>query len=135
MRKILSLLVLLGGFTSVICAQENMVADFRIQPTDVVQDSIKQFTFGTNGFVVRWTFTKAGAQKMLAFHEAHEGEKTTTSIGAYTSPTIISTFHPIPPYFLTYAQWKEGWLKRRTDKILGKNKNDAQIITAGLTFK
>jgi hypothetical protein len=32
-------------------------------------------------------------------------------------------------------QWKQGWLKRRTDKFFGVNKEDAQAIVAGLQGK
>ena len=41
-------------------------------------------------------------------------------------------FRPMPPTFTNYTQWKEGWLKYRTDKFLGVSEGDAKKIVAGL---
>jgi len=41
----------------------------------------------------------------------------------------------MPPTFTKYAQWKEGWLKHRTDKFLGVSEKDAREIVAGLQSK
>ena len=120
-----------NGIPNHVIAPESVPA-FRILPEDVVQDSIQQVRFATNQFAVRWTFTEAGANKMLAFEEAHEGQKTCTVIGSYkTPPGVISHFLPMPA-FTNYTQWKEGWLKHRTDKMFSVTEADAQAITAGL---
>jgi hypothetical protein len=34
-----------------------------------------------------------------------------------------------------YAQWKDGWLKRRTDKSVGVSEDEAKKIVAGLRSK
>src|SRR5690348_10582134 len=82
----------------------------RIIPEDILQDSIQLFRFSTNSFAVRWSYTEPGAKKMLAFYEAHEGQKVRTLVGTFeTSPHQV-IFQPMPPTFTNYAQWKEGWL-------------------------
>jgi len=99
-----------------------------------VQKSVQEFRFTTNQFAVRWTFTEAGAEKMLAFNEAHEGQRTCTAIGGFKTPPGISKFVPMPA-FTNYAQWKEGWSKHRTDKMYCKTEDDAKAIIAGLEGK
>ena len=107
---------------------------FRILPEGVVQSSIQEFRFTTNEFAVRWIFTGAGAKKMLTFDEAKEGCETCTAIGSFqTSPHTIR-FMPMPT-FTNYAQWKEGWLKHRTDKMFCKTEDDAKTIITGLKGK
>jgi hypothetical protein len=86
-------------------------------------------------FAVRWTYTEAGAMKMLAFNEAHEGQKTRIVIGNFESPLGENVFRPMPPAFTNYVQWKEGWLQHRTDKIVGVSADDAKQIVAGLKSK
>ena len=86
----------------------------------------------TNKFVVRWTYTEAGAKKMLAFREANNGKEVRTLIGKYEFQSGGMMFRPIPPVFTNYAQWKVGWLKRRTDKIFGVSQENAKTIVAGL---
>jgi len=72
---------------------------------------------------------------MLAFREAHEGNKVRTVVGNFvTRPTEI-IFRPMPTAFTNYTQWKEGWLKRRTDKFFGVSEDDAKAINAGLKGK
>jgi hypothetical protein len=106
---------------------------FRILPEDVVPDSIQYVRFKTNQFAVRWTYTETGAQKMLAFDEAHEGQQVRTVIGGFESaPGEIAKFQPMPPVFTNYAQWKEGWLQHRTDKLFCVTEDEAKAITAGL---
>jgi len=36
---------------------------------------------------------------------------------------------------LNYTQWKEAWLKRRTDKFFGVSEDDAKLIVSGLKSK
>ena len=69
MRKALFYLLPLVWITHLGFAQEQPFPAFRILPEDVVQDSIRQVRFNTNNFAVRWTFTEAGARKILAFRE------------------------------------------------------------------
>src|SRR5450759_5411016 len=84
----------------------------RILPEDIVQDSIRLFRFSTNSFAVRWTYTEAGAKKAIAFWEAHPS-----------------------PHANYTAQWKEGWLKRRTNKCFFKTEETATAFMAELTRK
>jgi len=84
----------------------------RILPEDIVQDSIQLFRFSTNSFAVRWTYTEAGAKKAIAFWEAHPS-----------------------PHANYTAQWKEGWLKRRTDKCFFKTEETAKAFMAELSRK
>ena len=72
---------------------------------------------------------------MLAFNEAHEGKKTRTEIGEWEGPPGVEGFRPIPPVFTNYVQWKEGWVKYRTDKVVGMSEVDARRIVAGLRGK
>ncbi len=120
---------------SISCLAQPAVPTRRTTPEDVVQGSIRMFQQSTNKFLVRWTYTEAGAKKMLAFAETHEGQKTRTAVGSFMSPPGESMFRPMPPYFTNYAQWKEGWLKERTDKVFGISEEDAKKIVAGLTSK
>ena len=106
-----------------------------ILPEDVVQDSIQVVRFSTNSFAVRWTYTEAGAKKMLAFSEAHEGRKVRIVIGSFETSAHEFVFRPMPPVFTNYAQWKDGWLKRRTDKCFVASEDDAKRMVAGLTSK
>jgi len=81
----------------------------------------------TNQFIVRWTYTEAGANKMLAFWEQHTGQKVRTQVGKLETPLSI-----IAPHDIAYASWREGWLKTRTDKFFGVSEADAKMIVAGL---
>jgi hypothetical protein len=116
-------------------AQERAVPTRRILPEDIEQDSVRMVRFYTNSFAVRFTYTVAGAMKMLAFREAHEGEKVRTVVGEFQSPPSEMMFRPMPPHFTTYAEWKEGWLKHRTDKFFGVSEDDAKQIIDGLKKK
>src|SRR5580765_4396200 len=103
------------GFT-----QEQPVLSIRILPEDVIPESIQEVQLATNKFLVVWTYTDAGAKRMLAFWEAHEGERACTQVGSYASPP---TFNPLRPRLpdsadsIDYAAWKETWLKRPKDKF------------------
>jgi hypothetical protein len=133
MRKILILVVLSVAVSCL--AQEPAVPTRQILSEDIVQDSIQLIRFSTNSFAVRWTYTEAGAKKMLAFQEAHWGQKVRTVVGRFESPPGEMVFRPMPPTSTTYDQWKEGWLKHRTDKFFGASENDAKKIVAGLKSK
>jgi hypothetical protein len=126
-------------------AQALAIPTLRILPEDVVPVSIQQIKMATNKFVVRWTYTEAGARKMLAFREANEGQKTRMGFGAFEFPPSenelsfgIFEFAPAEkgfsptPLGANYRQWKEGWMKRRTDKVSGLSEADAKAIAAGL---
>ncbi len=121
-------------------AQEQAVPTLHLLPEDIEQDSILQSHMQdsravTNSYVVRWTYTGQGAKKLLDFQEAHRGEKVRTVIGSFRSPlTEIMVFQPMRG-FTNYAQWKEGWLKYRTDKFFGVSELDAKAIVAGLKSK
>lgn len=102
-----------------------------ILPEDIVQDSANLVRFSTNGFAVRFTYTEAGAKKMLAFRNAHDGQEVITRVGSYESRGTIWPRDSYPP------GWKndEGWLKRRTDKFFCVSEDDAKKILAGLKGK
>jgi hypothetical protein len=130
---ILSLLCMTGLGHS----QEQTNQTLCILPEDVVQDSITQWRAG-NYFVVSWTYTQAGANKFVAVNEAHEGQDMWIVIGSHKTLETgmgASNFRPIPPYTTNYIQWKEGWLKHRTDKIFCKTEDDEKAIIAGLEGK
>jgi hypothetical protein len=134
MKNTLAFILALLCTTGIGFAQEQAILTFRILPEDVVQDSIHQVRFNMNTFAVRWKFTEAGANKMLTFSEAHEGQKICTAIGSFTTPPGISKFVPMLA-FTNYTQWKDGWLKHRTDKMFCKTENDQKAIAAGLEGK
>ena len=109
-------------------AQEQSIPTIRISPEDVVQDSIQRSQMSTNKFMVRWTYTQAGARKMLAFREAHEGKKVRTVVGSFESAPSEIIFRTMPPVFTNYIQWKQGWLERRTDKFFGMSEEDRRRL-------
>jgi len=111
-----------------VTAPESVPAE-HISPEDIVQDSIQLVRTGTNSFLVRWTYTETGAERMLALREAHRGKKVRTVVGDFQRLCTISEFPP------NYAQWKESWLKRRTDKFFGVTEDDAKLIMSGLKSK
>jgi type IV secretory pathway TrbF-like protein len=133
MHKTLTLIFAMLSVTTL--AQEQTVPTRHIVPEDVAQESIHLVRFSTNSFAVRWTYTEAGAKKVLAFREAHEGQKVRTVVGSFESPPGEMVFHPMPPIFTNYVQWKEGWLKHRTDKFFGVSEGDAKKILEGLKKK
>ena len=129
MRTILSLILVMvgiGGF-----AQEPTPPTVCILPEDVAQDSIQQLPFGTNSFVVRWTYTEAGAKKMLAFRKAHDGQEVIIRAGRFEFRGGIKPRDSYPPGWVN----DEGWLKRRTDKFFGVSETDAKKIVEGLKGK
>ena len=103
----------------------------RIVPSEIVQESIRLVPTSTKQIGVMWTYTEAGASNMLAFREAHEDQTVRIVIGTYQGrPHVHSRL--LPPGITNYAQWKEGWLKYRGDKIVGVSESDAEKIVAGL---
>ena len=106
-------------------AQETLSV-IRILPEDIVQQSIRQLQVSMNKFAVRWTYTEAGAKKMLAFRRARTGHEAITKVGSFEVRAKIAEARP--------PGWtEERWLKRRTDKFYGVSEDDAKIIVAGLT--
>lgn len=83
-----------------------------LEPADVVQDSIKIRRGGTKTFGVMWTYTEAGAQKALAFWDAHPGPR-----GRFSE------------------KWKSGWLKWRTDKSVFETEDAAKAFMARLKIR
>jgi hypothetical protein len=131
MRKTPTLIFALFLMAGSCLAQVQQVPTRRILPEDIVQDSIQLERFTTNSFAVCWTYTKAGAKKMLAFTEAHTGETVRTEVGSYESTGGIAPFTSLPGC-ASYSEWRAGWLKHRTDKIFCLSKEDAKKIEAGL---
>ena len=110
-------------------AQESLPT-IRILPEDVVQTSIEQLPslVGTNKFAVGWTYTEAGAKKMLAFRRDHAGEEVLTQVGDFEVRATISMAKP--------PNWSEkGWLKLRTEKFFSVSAEDAKKIVAGMKGK
>jgi len=101
----------------------------RLSPDDFVQDSIKQVHWTTNTFAVKWTYTEAGAKKMLAFWELHPGQKVCIQVGDFKTPPFLAPEATSP---ITHSDWKADWLKRRTDKFLGVSESDARKIVTGM---
>src|SRR5438477_12149822 len=62
-------------------AQEQAVPTRRILPEDIEQGSIQMVRFSTNSYAVRFTYTEAGARKMLAFEREHAGHEVITQVG------------------------------------------------------
>jgi hypothetical protein len=101
-------------------------------PGDVVQDSVRIFPMGHSRFAVFFTYTESGATNMLAFSEAHVGERVQTRIGDYLCPVAISYG---PRDRAEYERWKEGWLKRRTSKFIIDGEDEAKELAAALKGK
>ena len=129
MKKALIIAVALCFPAHIMCAQQQ-VGIIRILPEDVIPSSVRVVPNGrTNETSVRWTYTEAGARKMLAFWEAHEGQKAITQVGNFTTPVGL-----VQPYANSpaYVAWKQGWLASRTDKFFSVSLEDAKKIVAGL---
>jgi len=92
-------------------AQEQPVATTHIVAENIEQSSIQLFRFSTNSFAVRFTYTEAGAKKALASWEAD------------------------PKHPAMSAEWKTGWLKRRTDKCFFKNESAATKFMKSIKSK
>ncbi len=96
---------------------------------DIVQDSIRMVPIGRRRFAVFFTYTESGATNMLAFNEAHAGQKVQTRVGDYLCPVAICYR---PRDRAEYERWKQGWLKRRTSKFIVDGEDEAQELTAAL---
>jgi hypothetical protein len=118
-----------GSFGS---AQTRAISTFVVFPGDVIQDSVMRAWSSDHQLAVRWTFTEAGAKRALAFWEAHNGKTVRTQVGDYEFIGRIAPTSALPPGVASYSEWKEGWLKHRTDKIFGVSEDDAKKIIAGL---
>jgi hypothetical protein len=128
MRTILPLLLAVIAVATF--AQEQTLPTRRILAEDIQQDSIELHQFSTNSFVVRFTYTEAGAKKMLAFRREHAGHEVLTQVGSFERRGTIAPLERRP------AGWtEEGWLKRRTDKFFGVSEDDAKKIVEGLKMK
>ena len=103
----------------------------RILPSEIVQESIRVIRTTRGDIGVRWTYTEAGATNMLVFQDAHEGQTVRTVIGTYQGQPHVHS-RALPPGITNHAQWRAGWLKTRTDKIIGVSEDDAKKIVAGL---
>jgi hypothetical protein len=52
----------------------------------------------------RWAYTEAGAKKLLAFREAHAGQRVRTVVGSFKAPLAVIAPHDLA----TYGTWKDG---------------------------
>lgn len=119
-------------FNNLDSAQTQTIPTFVILPGDVVPDSVMRIWYGNHQLAVRWTFTEAGAKRALAFWDAHHGKTVRTRVGDYELIEVIAPVSALPPGVASYSEWKEGWLKHRTDKFFGVSEDDAKKIIAGL---
>ena len=129
MKNLIVPLLALCWSAAVVPAQE-LPPTIRILPEDIVQTSIKQRPSpgGTNRVAVFWQYTETGVKKMLAFRQAHAGEKVVEQVGDFECRPTLSTNKA--------ANWtEEGWLKSRTDKFFAVSEEDAKKIIAGLKGK
>ena len=111
-------------------AQEQSIPVRLILPEDVEQGSIQTVRVATNGLAVRFTYTEAGARKMLAFRREHAGQEIVMRVGDFEHRTVMASLETKP------VGWtEEGWLKQRTDKFFAVSEADAKKIAAGLSKK
>lgn len=128
MRTILIFLLAMVAMTAL--SQEQPVPTRRILPEDIQQDSIRVVRFSTNSCAVRFTYTEAGARKMLAFSREHAGHEVVMQVGVFERRTTIASRETRP------AGWtEEGYLKHRGDKFFGVSEDDANKIAEGLRRK
>ena len=157
MRTIITLLAIGVGFSGVILAQEKSIDPLlrlsvtppktvtnyvdapestptrRILAEDIEQDSImvhQFYQFSTNAFAVRWTYTEAGAKKMLTFQREHTGHKIIIQIGSFEFRPTITSRDTKPA-----GSTGEGYLKHRGDSFIGASEDDAKKIVDGLKKK
>jgi hypothetical protein len=125
------MLVLLIMISTVTClAQVLAIPTRRILPEDIEQDSIQTVRFSTNSFVVRFSYTEAGAKKMLAFRREHAGQEVVTQVGNFECRGMVSPIDARPQGWT-----EEAWLKRRTDKFFGVSEDNAKKILEGLRIR
>jgi hypothetical protein len=126
MRTVLTLFLTM--FAVGILAQEPALPVSRILPEDIEVGSVQMRRMTTNRFVVRFTYTDAGARKMLAFRREHLGRDVVISVGSYECRTKLSD--------AKMEGWTEaGYLKHRGDKFYGVSEDVAKRIVEGLTKK
>jgi hypothetical protein len=133
MRRIIAFLFGVFWTSQVVFGAEPTAPIYNINPEDVVRESIRTVqigTIGTNTVAVFFTYTEAGAKKMLDFQEAHAGQKMRTRIGDYLRPEGYAMTQTA-----AYERWKEGWLKWRTSKFYGVSEAEAKAIVTGLKGK
>lgn len=118
---------LLMMFALGVLAQAQRVATRAILPEDIEQDSIRVVRLSTNHFAVRFTYTEAGAKKMLAFNREHAGQEVITQVGTFERRGSIASLRVRPPGWT-----EEGYLKHRGDKFMGVREDDAKRIAEGL---
>lgn len=75
------------------------------------QASIQMVRFSTSSFAVRFSYTEAGAKKALASWEAD------------------------PKHPAISAEWRTGWLKRRTDKCFFQSESAATEFMKSIKSK
>lgn len=111
-------------------AQEQAVPARRILPEDIEQSSIQMVRSSTNSFAVRFTYTEAGAKKMLAFEREHAGHEVITQVGAFERCGMIAPLSTRPQGWT-----EEGYLKHSGDKFFGVREDGAKKIVDGLKKK
>ena len=105
-------------------------------PKDISEEVSRLLRISTNSFVVRWKYTEEGAKRTLAFRETHQGQEVRTVIGDFSQTRCEIGPQSLPwPFVKDYAEWKQGWLERRTDEMIGVGEEDAKKIVAGLKGK
>ena len=126
-----SLFALLWIVTAIGClSQELTLPTRRILSEDVEHDSVRTVRFTTNSFAVRFTYTEAGAKKMLAFRREHAGHDVLLQVGVFERLVRIAALDTRP------AGWtEEGYLKHRGDKFFDVSEDDAKKIVEGLKKK
>lgn len=125
------ILTLLSTIVAVGCfAQVQSLPVRLILPEDVEPSSVQTVRVATNGLAVRFTYTEAGARKMLAFRREHAGHEVVMRVGSFERRATMSSLEMKPEGWT-----EEGWLKRRTDKFFGVSEDDAKRIVAGLKKK
>ena len=132
MKTKTSLLLVLVVWVGI--ARGQTIPTVRILPDDVVQASIQKVELGTNRVAVKWTYTEAGAKKILTFREAHLVRKVSARVGNAGVWADEMAYHPTP-FSENYAKWKSTWLTNRTDKVLCVNEMDANAVFLGLKGK
>jgi hypothetical protein len=131
MRKYL-IIILTLCLSAILGHAQEAVPTIHILPEDVVQDSIQRISSSDGRIAVRWQYTEAGAKKMLAFWDAHEGQTIRIVAGDFERIGQIALSSVLPPGVASHAEWSQGWLKHRTDKFFSITEEDAKKIMAGL---
>ena len=125
------ILTLLSAIVAVGCFAQVQSFPVRvILPEDVEQGSVQTVRVATNGLAVRFTYTEAGARKMLAFRREHAGHEIVMRVGSFERRATMSSLETRPEGWT-----EEEWLKRRTDKFFGVSEADSKKIVAGLQKK